>query len=411
MSIFQEAKDDNCVMKLKVLILSLGLLVPTTSALASAAPSPGSKCSKSGQTKIYKQRKFTCVKAGNKTVWNKGVQVKISKPNNTQSNSSPKDPSPTLPARPDRLTLDNLDPYWTQRIAMEKVNSYLRSLNAIKDVGKIISSPKTPKEYVQTERTLLDKSVTLWSKYFMNENMKIVIFTNEDSDWADSALIEHGGSFPNKVSDEIKKQSQFNCNFGFATLADQGRTPIYYMCNDLRGRKSSDTHNTPHEYFHLVQQKLVWANGFQEFPVWLHEGSATFFGTAVGFFDDDPTGKKSLDFYKELYWQYDPDNTGVRNFERLKGVLSSISPEGAVKLYEPLEKTQTNNSNLHLFGHYALGAIATEALVAVYGFETYMEFMQDFSKRNDWKANFENRFGLSIQDFYKKLAPYLRTKA
>lgn len=319
--------------------------------------------------------------------------------------------SSTISPRPTTLTLDSLDPYWTPIIAMERVNSHLEKQPKVRGFGNFVTSPKTPKEALAQEQALLDSSVALWSSYFRNDKVTVVMFTNEEGDWADQALLTNGGNFPGKVSDEVKKQSQFNCNFGFATSAEQGTKPIYYMCTDLRGRRDVERHNTPHEYFHLVQQKLVWSKGFQEFPVWLHEGSATFFGTAVGFFPEDRTGTMSLKFFQELYWSYDPDNTGVRDQQRLVKVLENLTESQTIKLFQPLEKTQRDGYPSQRFAHYALGAIATEALVAVYGFETYMEFLNDFSRYGDWRRNFASRFGVEVEDFYRKLTPYLKAKS
>ena len=55
-----------------VAILSLSLV---TAQLSEAAVTPGTKCSKAGATTTYNGKKYTCVKSGNKLVWNKGVTV------------------------------------------------------------------------------------------------------------------------------------------------------------------------------------------------------------------------------------------------------------------------------------------------------------------------------------------------
>jgi len=56
--------------------LTLGLLQP----IATAAPKPGSKCTKVGQTSTSAGIKYTCVKSGKKLVWNKGVALKKAEP-------------------------------------------------------------------------------------------------------------------------------------------------------------------------------------------------------------------------------------------------------------------------------------------------------------------------------------------
>jgi len=42
---------------------------------ANAVVTPGSKCSKAGDTQVYKGKTYTCIKSGGKLVWNKGVKV------------------------------------------------------------------------------------------------------------------------------------------------------------------------------------------------------------------------------------------------------------------------------------------------------------------------------------------------
>jgi hypothetical protein len=59
-------------------------------------------------------------------------------------------------------------------------------------------------------------------------------------------------------------------------------------------------------------------------------------------------------------------------------------------------------------GGYTVGSIATEALIAVKGYKTYMDFVSTFPNTSDWKAEFKKTYGLSAEDFYLKLAPYLR---
>ena len=54
---------------LSILFLSLStLLIP-----ANAAAKAGAKCTKTGKSKVVKGKTFTCIKSGNKLVWDKGV--------------------------------------------------------------------------------------------------------------------------------------------------------------------------------------------------------------------------------------------------------------------------------------------------------------------------------------------------
>ena len=79
-----------------VVIASLFLLsIPTIS--SGASPVAGAKCSKAGLAQTYKGKKFTCVKSGNKLVWNKGLSV------STRSDVSPT-PAPSQAAQSQQNT-------------------------------------------------------------------------------------------------------------------------------------------------------------------------------------------------------------------------------------------------------------------------------------------------------------------
>lgn len=61
--------------RILALFLTALLLLPSP-ALAAAKAAAGATCSKVGATQVVNGKKFTCVKSGKKTVWNKGVSLK-----------------------------------------------------------------------------------------------------------------------------------------------------------------------------------------------------------------------------------------------------------------------------------------------------------------------------------------------
>lgn len=67
---------------------------------ANAAVKAGDKCSKVGKTSISAGKKFTCIKAGNRLVWNKGSV--IAKPA-----VAPIQPIPSATPSPGAATLDS----------------------------------------------------------------------------------------------------------------------------------------------------------------------------------------------------------------------------------------------------------------------------------------------------------------
>ncbi len=79
------------------------VLVSTTLMVAplNAAIKPGTKCTKAGATVLTEGKKFTCVKSGNRLVWNKGVIVKAAqKPVASPVQSPVPMPTPSATAVP-----------------------------------------------------------------------------------------------------------------------------------------------------------------------------------------------------------------------------------------------------------------------------------------------------------------------
>lgn len=57
---------------------------------------------------------------------------------------------------------------------------------------------------------------------------------------------------------------------------------------------------------------------------------------------------------------------------------------------------------------YVVGSIAIEGLIAVKGYKTYMDFVSTFASATDWRAEFKRFYEITPDEFYLKLAPYLR---
>ncbi len=93
-----------------LLILSFALLLSLTAPVQAATPKAGAKCSKAGITATASGKKFTCVKTGNKLVWNKGVATK--KPSRVATPTPT--PSPSLTPEPTPMPAPTVTPTPTQ---------------------------------------------------------------------------------------------------------------------------------------------------------------------------------------------------------------------------------------------------------------------------------------------------------
>ena len=77
-------------------LLTFGLLLGMISPLATAAPKPGTTCSKLGATATSTGIKYTCIKSGKKLIWNKGVAIKSPVPSPSISPTPIASPSPSV---------------------------------------------------------------------------------------------------------------------------------------------------------------------------------------------------------------------------------------------------------------------------------------------------------------------------
>jgi M6 family metalloprotease-like protein len=81
-------------MKRSRLLLAFALAISLTAAPSFAAAKAGAKCTKAGATSTTGGKKYTCVKSGNKLVWNKGVAVKAAEKPNLNPVFKPVEPTP-----------------------------------------------------------------------------------------------------------------------------------------------------------------------------------------------------------------------------------------------------------------------------------------------------------------------------
>ena len=386
-------------MRIKTLVSGLtAVLVLGTSLPAWSAnlPKAGAICKKVGQAKIYKEKKFTCVKSGKKFVWDKGVAVTSAKEQAAPAPIASPTPSQTGPTAP--ITFDNLDLKWTSVVARQNLLSEFAALSQPNSTANFRIGPNVREDLLSEEKRLLAIAERMFSGYFLPSSFEILVYSEKDGDWAEKEkdqLVDPGGW---SISRDIAN-NPYGCNFAGATRT-KTNLPMYHMCLDSKGRSVEDKQTTIHEYFHLVQQKYA----LEKMTCWLVEGSATYFGVALGVDGSDPTGVSSQRFLNSLANQYNPGGSGTRgSAAALRAKIASDS--GAVEVLKDLD---VRPGNCLPFAAYAVGAIATEALIAVKGYRTYMDFISTFAVSVDWRSEFAKYYGITSDEFYLKLAPYLR---
>ena len=93
----------------QILQILSGIALLANPLAAEAAQVPTLKCTRVGQTIVWRNKKYTCVKSGKKLVWDRGVTITASKPAATPTNrptTTPRSaPRPTFTPAPEEFAV------------------------------------------------------------------------------------------------------------------------------------------------------------------------------------------------------------------------------------------------------------------------------------------------------------------
>ena len=311
---------------------------------------------------------------------------------------------PTESSEQGEISLDNLIPGLTEQKAFDQTIAYLNSQRAIKAETVFLATENVSAPELQLEKELIGDAARMFQAYLDPENITVVMFTRGDGAWADKKLEELGGDYPTRISTQISNvPSEYYCGFAFATRSDAG-DPIYYTCTGSVGEREWPYRQTPpHEYFHLVQYQLT----DESMPAWLIEGSAAFFGEVLGYKNLDTPILFRLQQNFNTSYGFDPDREGF-DWPRFQSWATDAEVDDVVNLYTKLEASPT--MDMERLAYYTLGSWATEALIASFGFEKFMELWIEIERAGSFEEGFRITFGLEPVDFYKKLTPLINSK-
>lgn len=117
-------------MKRSISVVVTAILVAGLFSLPAAAVKPGTACKPVKKTTVVKNVKYTCIKQGNKFVWNKGVKVKATapaKPPATSTNPTPAKPAepakPIEPAKPTTPTTPTKTSYTMEQVRANRTSA------------------------------------------------------------------------------------------------------------------------------------------------------------------------------------------------------------------------------------------------------------------------------------------------
>lgn len=376
--------------RLSVIALVGSLLLVAGTSPANAAIKAGDACKKAGQISTVKGIKYTCTKSGKKLIWSKGVKT----PTPT--------PTPTTPVQVKALTIDNLDYEQVYIKSRAEVTKYVASGVSSEGGIDFQVGANVDAWRIDIAKTEVNSAVKLWSSFFKPSAVTIIWYSSKDIPWAKTRYEAAGGN-PAWANGFTGCTPQY-CGNASASLMPGGKF-LFEQGLEFQDQGLWNRSTAAHEYTHLAQFGLSGTANMNSMPWWSVEGGAQFYGEAIGYAPFDSTKSTR----SGIHTQYTSDSKAYISAlfpgETIKSILLKNDPEASKKLMRSIEVS--NNSQGALGLSYLLGSYATEVLVAVYGHEKMAQFYSSFATSSNYESNFSNVFGITVDTFYGKLAPYL----
>lgn len=278
------------------------------------------------------------------------------------------------------ISLDNLDPQFVRSVAFEETQKRFTSISPIEDRATHFLTPEVNEEYVNLARAKIPMMAAFYEDVAVVEDFTF-FWANEDEGKALAKLLCTEANYCQNLKTEDY------CGVGIYL-------DLYVNCHPGNSDRELLIMFLLHGYTHAVQNEVT----LDHMPNWFGEGTADYFGYhfniwhySVGFSQFGPHPISIQNMY---------DNQNLVNFEPIPTKRNVIDAFRATENRFPADGGYEQAQ----LGYY-LGSIAVEALVASFGLDKFNEFWRS-TKDLDFYVAFEQAFGLSTKQFYKKLAPY-----
>jgi hypothetical protein len=405
---------------------------------AQAASKPSGACKVKNQTQIFQGKKYTCIQSGKKLVWDAGrkyqptTQTTTPAPTPTQAPAPASTPTPTptptqpvgqvptpiapIPTPP-QITWSNLDPVWTSKVAYQKVNEYIQSQPTPTLTYKTLLSPTVSNRPYDLYIYGIESVARLWEPIFKDPNFNIALFTELDGEWIDLKQRELMGQYLINPIEQLQSNrlKGAGCNIGGFYLPN---LIVFCVKDDAAlsrepNAKYSASHAFAHEYTHfmgmtssIVSNKGIASSG-RLGACWFWEGSATFYGNAIGGTSLKDFENRRLSSLNETLLGADLSQNRVPGTTR--ELLREGNPDKIKQLYLEVGKNFQSCTEIQM--SYALGQLATEVLVAIYGQPSIEKLILEFARIDNWDEAFNKTYGITVTEFYERITPYVISQA
>ena len=346
-------------MKSRMICLALlapiiALSIPTT---ATAAVKAGAKCQKVGVKSVVGAKTFTCIKAGKKLVWNKGVRVVA-----------------VIPKAP--TSFDDLVQNYEgiAYAAWSKSNAAITAATDVAPLFKALTGPNTTLAF-KNPASAYDLVARLYSGYKSTSAMTVLSFSYDDREWAQEQMKQLQPKSTWQWITETACATRAKC-WGGGMFSDEKANGLLVITTEVLDNNHLSGTLDAHEYLHAIQQNqmgrpTVWPEPSDWPPAWYREGQATFAQNASIYY-------QSFDLY-------------LKNRKSISTELyrdSTITSEWIQEFFVTNQPSSWFN--------YDLGAMLVEVLTALKGPGSTMEIWKLMGTGSNFESAFEKVYGISF---------------
>lgn len=297
------------------------------------------------------------------------------------------------------MTLDSYEPSLVAAKSQALMTEYLS-----KQTGKNEIEIRNGANVTRAESALqlarLQDSLKFWSAYY-DHKIIVILYTGKDADWAAEQL-ETAGYDNSSLLQRLGPDGECMGSLAYTSPAND------YFAHCIRPSSSGVRESivAAHEYAHLPLLSRYNKQGIRTAaanPVWANEGGAEFLAMAL----TEESGGVGANYFYRVHWNMLGRSEVAPNAgftDTIKSRMATITSEETVAMMQDMETRQALSSQ----SPYATGKWATELLVAVYGVDAYLAYLDALSPQVLWRDSFENTFGVSVETFYEKLTPHFQ---
>lgn len=371
------------------------LLFSSFSSKSYAEIKAGSKCTKAGSKFISSSRTFTCVKSGQKLVWNKGIPIKkkTELPSPSPSASSSASPLQTnvLTVAERWNAIDSSALSAAQKLMLSK-RSDSHTVNFIYK-----GSDKSNIEVMDEIKRRYSLVAKFWEPYVIVKNPLLVVVGDiGEIDWICREKLAWLPKYNQPNCVEVEGKGDWSNGTAGQSQTLTHNIDMYTIDNLKRLNTVGYLARIEHEFTHNIFHALS-VDYNRTMPCWMIESGAEYWGVLTA------SGQDFSRFIQLRNYQSQRQNFAM------KGATESTWYDYLIRadrtdLNRPLNEDSCGAVRNEIYSHAFL---ANEYLVSKVGLDGYIELIK-LSQTIGWSKAVENKFAKSRDEVYRDMAKYMK---